>query len=161
MSETELRELIEIASGGAEQCFRRSGRLSPRYHCMLADGGSFVTPAPHDDKDVSVALMRALFQIKHVVKYVFIDEAWILDTSITDAAEAAKLEAWAGKHGIANHPDRREIVMFLAEDLAGRLSAHRFILRQEHGKPKLSPLKFIPAAAAAHGRMVGLLQRGE
>jgi hypothetical protein len=152
----ELREMIVIASSAVEKLFQHRGVIRPMYHCMTADRGIFVTPAPHEDKDTAVALMRALFTVKNVVRYVFIDEAWIVSQK-GDAAEFARLEAWAAKHGVVNHPDRREVVIFLAEDLAGRLSAHRLILRPEHGKPKLSPLKFTEATAAK-GRMVGLLQ---
>jgi hypothetical protein len=157
---SDLREMIEIASDAAEKLFQTRGVIMPMYHCVTADHVHFVAPAPHKDKDIGVAMMRLMFKVKHVVRYVFIDEAWIVDQSHTDAAEGAKLEAYAARHGLANHPDRREIVMFLAEDLAGRLSAHRFILRPEHGKPTLAPLKFISGAAEAHGRMVGLLQQG-
>jgi hypothetical protein len=99
--------------------------------------------------------VRRLFVVKNVVAYVFIDEAWMVDKA---GRKAEGLEAWVMQHGTKNHPDRREIVMFLAEDLTGQMSAHRFILRPEHGKPKLSPLKFIPASAQSHGRMVGLLR---
>ena len=157
---SDLRQMIEAASSAVEKLFKIRGVIRPMYDCMTADGVRFVTPAPHEDKDAAVAMMRALFVIKNVVRYVFIDEAWMLDQK-GDAAEGARLEAWAAKYGVASHPDRREIVMFIAEDLAGRLSAHRFILRPEHGKPRLSPLKFIPAETLAHGRMVGLLLPGD
>jgi hypothetical protein len=153
-----LRQLIEIASVGVDGLFKTRGVIRPMYHCMTAAGVNFVAPAPCEDKDDSIVLMRALFALKNVVRYVFIDEAWIVDKAHVRAAEVANLEAWVAKHGVSNHPDRREVVMFLAEDLAGCLHAHRFILRPEHGKPKLSPLKFITSEAKARGRMIGLLR---
>ena len=154
---TDLKSLIEFASEQAEKIFRRTGRLLPMYHAFKSNGVQFVMPALEQDKDLSVAMTKAAFVLEDVDRYVFIDEAWIVDS--TQSGVTLDIEK-ANRFGISNHPDRREVVMFAAENRRGEMrTAKRFILRPEIGKPKLAPLVIDPVYDHSEGRMVGLLPR--
>ena len=127
------------------------------YHAIAGDK-VFIIPSLHPDKANAVALVKVLFAKHKVDRYVFMDEAWILEAHdrIPSREEMQRIQ----REGLEHHPDRREILMFSAEDRRGnRLMAHRFILRPERGKAKLSPLKVIDwTEGETKGRMVGLLR---
>jgi len=151
----ELTDLIEFASTQAEKIFRLQGVLYPLYHAITTSGETQILNAMDGDKDLSVAMTKAWFAINDVDRYVFIDEAWIVDDR--DGKLGLDVEK-ANRYGISNHPDRREIVMFSAENRKGeKRTARRFILRPEHGKASLSPLVIDPPFDHSEGRMVGLL----
>lgn len=155
----ELQKLISTASESIEKIFRKQGGLAPMYHAVKRNGTALIVPAMSDDKDEGVAMIKALFVIEDVVRYVFIDEAWILgfdESGSNPKPDMARIR----REGLRDHPDRREVVMFAAENLDGDfVAARRFILRPEHGKPSLSPLKpFSGASDGFSGRMVGLLR---
>ena len=151
----DLTSLIKFASVNADKIFRKTGVIHPMYHAITASGQTEIISPDLSDKDTAVALMKALFVLHDIDRYVFIDEAWILDT--TKGGPEIDIEK-VQRHGIRNHPDRREIVMFSAEDRrGGRRTAKQFILRPEIGKPRLSPLEFDPLFDHSEGRMVGLL----
>ncbi|MBT1509352.1 hypothetical protein KIP88_02460 [Bradyrhizobium sp. SRL28] len=151
-----LKALIEFASTQAGKLFRRQGILYPLYHCIRADGETTILNQFDQDKDLSVAMTKAWMHLNDIDTYVFMDEAWILDTTKSGSPEP-DLE-WIKRHGVSKHPDRREVVMFSAENLRGeRLTAKRFILRPEIGKPTLAPLVIDEPFEHSEGRMVGLL----
>jgi hypothetical protein len=154
-AKAELRKLIEIASEAVEKLFKHTGSVGPMYHGFTADT-SFILPAPRTDKDTAVEIVRALFEERKVLRYVFFDEAWIVGAK--EPASLMATMAFAKRHGVRNHPDRREVVMFCAEDQTTTVQAHRYILRPEHGKAKLSPLNWLDAGES-EGRMIGLLRR--
>jgi hypothetical protein len=148
-----LRELIEVASGAAEKTFRATGSFPPTWHMITADGESLFSGPISRDKDVQVAMIKTLMIIRNVVRYVFIDEAWILERKEIDRAEIDR----AYQAGLKNHPDRKEILMFSAEDQsAGMVTAHRDIIRAPGRKARLGPL-VIDNFTESEGRMVGLL----
>jgi hypothetical protein len=152
----DLKSLIEFASTQAEKIFRRAGAISPMYHAIKASGEHAILTPREDDKDVAVAMVKAWFVLNDIDRYVFIDEAWILDTTKGGPPiDMAKVR----REGLRNHPDRREVVMFAAENKRGEmLTAARFILRPEHGKAQLTPLKINDMTGVeSSGRMVGLL----
>jgi hypothetical protein len=153
-----MKSMIEFASAQAEKLFRKDGVIYPIYHCIKKDGETLIVPPLHDSKDVAVAMMKALFVIEKIDRYVFIDEAWMLDAAAS-GVEGIDLER-VRREGVKDHPDRREIVMFSAENRRGEmLTGRRFILRPEHGKPTLSPLHIDPPYDHSEGRMVGLLPK--
>lgn len=152
----ELRDLIEMADNGASKIFDRTGRVLPMYHSIKRDGEHCIFSAPDGDKDTSVYLARAVFELLGVVSYVYINEAWVLERLGVGADIGPSEMRRINREGLSEHPDRIEVLAFLAEDATGRLSAHRQILRPEHGKPKLMPLKFVEVGKA-EGRMVNLL----
>jgi hypothetical protein len=151
-----LRELIVIADDACQKIFRKRKEVLPMYHAIRADGSNFVFPAPPGSKDISVALTRALFENERVIAYVFVDEAWTLHSAI----DAPKLKR-VMKHGIAEHPDRIEIIMFAAEDASGMMMAYRKIIRPAHGEAKLGDRIEFYEDVVMEGRMVGLLPRRE
>lgn len=152
MSLLDLKSLIEFASVQAENIFGKTGELYPMYHCIKADGETRIV---HYDKDLSVGLIKAWFVIENVDRYVFMAESWI----VPDSRGQLRLDVEKiRREGVRNHPERREIVMFSAENIRGEmLTAKRFILRPEIGKPQLAPLKIDEPFEYSGGRMVGLL----
>jgi Exo-beta-1,3-glucanase len=152
-----LRDLLKLASMGAERVFAAKGELLPMWHAETADGVSMLVPAPPtDNKDLAVRLIKALFEERHVVRFVFFDEAWTLRS--TDRAVVDK----AVDHGdLSTHPDRVEVVVFVAEDAeGGALGGRRLIHRAPGKKATLGPLE-IHEYLEAEGRLIGLLpQRG-
>ncbi len=98
---------------------------------------------------------------KDVVRYIYIGETWTLDRMIERSEEAAIL-----RDGLANHPERVEIVQLQGEDdECGQIMGQRRIIRPESGRPYLGPLEmvidlpFMPygATVQSEGRMVGVL----
>jgi hypothetical protein len=161
MSEKQLRDLIAFTSNFCDRQFAAKGMIIPIWHAVTSTGESLIQTAPCDDKDLSVAMIRALFDIRDVVRYVFMDEAWTL-ARMLQPDEQAKIR----REGLANHPDRIEVVMIQGEDRdCGQIMLHRDIIRPAKGRPYLGPLQslddlpFIPhgARVQSEGRMVGLL----
>ncbi len=152
-----LAKLIKTASDSVEKIFHDTGVIYPMYHSITTKGEHSVFPAPTEfrDKDLSVAMVKALFAITDVERFVYFDEAWILESK--ENIDLDKIN----REGLKNHPDRREAVIFSAEARNGEmLTAKRFILRPEVGKAKLSPLKIDDMAGVeSSGRMVGMLRR--
>ncbi len=153
---TDLRSMIRFASDRAETIFRKTGEITGMYHAITKSGEHMVLTQPPGSKDASVAIVKLWMQINDVDRYVYINEAWILEVrSPQPIPDANKLAS----EGVHDHPDRREVVMFSAENRAGGLLlGMRYILRPEMGRPKLSPLKIEDMTSGTNvGRMVGLL----
>ena len=155
----DLKELIKFVSPLAEKIFRQTGQLQPMWHAVTALDQTLIIPQPAADKNLAAALIRLEFKVRNVDHYVFMSEAWILNATKSDIS-ARDLRAIASE-GLAEHPDRREIIMFSAENSRGEtLTALRYILRPEHGRAKLSPLTIDDMAGVkSEGRLVGLLER--
>jgi hypothetical protein len=153
-----MRAFVETISKTIEKLFDRQGLILPMYHVIERDGTVSVLPAPARDKDASVALVRAFFEICRPQRYLFVDEAW---TVMATDADIAQLEAYVQRVGsLKDHPQRIEVVMFQVEDRdEGQLTASRRIVRPAKGKPRLGPLEFDDGPSSSEGRMVGLLPR--
>lgn len=150
----DLRTLIEMSSRLIEKIFYDRGEIQPMYHCFYADGRVGITPAPVADKATAMIIMREFFELEEIVKYLFISEAWtLLENKDVDLD-------YIRKYGIADHPNRREVILFVAEDQTAMLMASRAIKRSTTGKATLGPLDF-KEHTKAEGRMVGLLPRGD
>lgn len=155
---TDLKDLIQFASAQVEKIFRKTGEILPMYHAIKSTGETMIITPPHDcSKDMAVALVKAAFVLEDVDRYVFLDEAWALDNRKGNLPPIDIDKA--NREGLEHHPDRREIIMFAAENRRGQmLTGSRFILRPEHGKAKLTPLKIDDMTRVqSEGRMVGLL----
>ena len=155
---TDLKDLIQFASAQVEKIFRKTGEILPMYHAIKSTGETMIITPPHDcSKDMAVALTKAAFALENVDRYVFLTEAWILDNR--KGGPPIDVDK-AKREGLANHPDRREVIMLAAENRRGEIqTATRFILRPEHGKAKLAPLRIddMTNMTSSEGRMVGLL----
>ena len=150
----QLADMIHRVSEAVEDIFRNTGEIRPMYEAVKPDGERMVVRVPGYDKDLDVALIKAFFAIENIDRYVYVAEAWTLETKMDIDVEQVQRE------GVRNHPDRREAVMFMAESRdGGILSARRYILRPEHGKAKLAPLHINDLTnAESSGRIVGLLK---
>jgi hypothetical protein len=154
-----LKALIEFASQKSEDIFRKTGGLLPMYHAICEDKSHRIILQPDTDtKDEAVEIVKAAFAMLRVDRYCFMSEAWLL-VGDPVKVDLAKIE----REGLEWHPDRREVVSFLAENRRGeRLTGCRFILRPEHGKATLSPLRLDKMEnLTTEGRMVGLLLQRE
>lgn len=150
----QLELMFKTANKFVEKHFRAAGEILPMYHAERRNGEHMILPAPPGPKDQAMILVRAFFELHDIVRYIFIDEAWIVIGRGDDPRLDLNTKA-------STHPDRREIVMFSAEDETGQYLGRRFILRPEHGPAKLSPLTMAEAGGTLQGRMIGLLpQRG-
>lgn len=161
MSEMDLRQMIESASGWAEKQFARKGEVLPMWHAMKSNGEHIIIPAPPTDKDTSATIMRALFELHDVVRCLFIDEAWVFDGVGKGHEENERVMKWIKEHdGISGFPGRVEVVTFAGEDeAAGSMQAHRRIIRGQ-GKPRLAPLAYLDMTGVrSEGRLVGMLPR--
>jgi hypothetical protein len=129
--------------------------VAPLWFGITATGESFDLEPPHPDKDFSVAMIRAYFALRNVVRYIYICEAWTVQRPLSDDEVT-----WIATHGgVAAHPDRIEVVMISGEDRdAGLLTAQRRIIRPPRGRAYLSPLEMHDQTIIqSSGRMVGLL----
>ena len=153
---TDLRKQVERLSRAAERNFDKHGQLTPVWFAVTATGEVFTLDKMLPDKDVQAQLVRMIFQEKDVVSYVFIDEAWVVNAS---AAEADSVTNLAATVGLEFHPDRREVVVFHAEDAVNSLSYHRDIIRPPGARAYLGPLILHDDISQSEGRFVGLLPR--
>jgi hypothetical protein len=148
--------MIERASRTAEHEFAKRGFLTPAWVAIDKQGTVHAFPSSGHSKDLDVLIIRATFTALEVIRYVFVDEAWMLDRSMSDITKAELVEI--GKHGLRDHPERKEIVMLSGEDHdAGQLTARRDIVRPPVGRPYLGPLIIDDGIKQSEGRMVGLL----
>ena len=148
--ENDLKSLITFASEQVEEIFYHIGMVAPMYHAIKENGEILVFMMPDVSKDEAVDIVRFILDANRVESYVFIGEAWMLHT----------LDVPVDVTGLSRHPDSREAVMFSAENTRGEaLTASRYILRPEHGRATLTPLKFNKSVGHSEGRMVGLLKR--
>lgn len=159
-----LQEFIVGCSYTAAKVFQLRGKLSPMWHAITRDGQHLMVPSPHPDKDAAVTLMRALFELRDVVRYVLINEAWTVEVEQRwPGEEVEALNERSRQLGgiLADHPDRVEVLMLIGEDeTAGLCTARRVIHRPPNAKPYLGPLE-IDEFEVSEGRLVGLLpQRG-
>ena len=152
-----LRQMIVMGSKVIEKVFDELGCINPMYDLITENGDKEVWPAPPtDDKDLAVRIVRETMRKRKVIQYLFIDEAWILHTHDETDIEFARTI------GLQHHTDRREVIMFSAENLEGEmLTAKRYILRSDipGAKASLSPLEIDDMTdVISSGRMVGLLR---
>lgn len=162
MSERDLRLMLEQASGFCERLFAKKREIAPMWHAVTSAGETIIEPHPTMlSKDMGAAVMRAFFDFKDVVRYVYVGEAWTLKRIIRPDEQQAIF-----RKGIADHPERVEVVQIMGEDQeCGHVLLTRDIIRPQRGAPYLGPLRslddlpFIPhnAHTQAEGRMIGML----
>jgi hypothetical protein len=149
-----LQKLFDIAAANAARMFLESDNheVLPMWHAVLGNDehALIATPWSNDEeKQITVNGLRQLFAAEHVKRFAFIVEAWT-------AQAKSEREVRDGPRP-SEHPDRREVLMIHAEDRDGsQIMGQYYILRPEHGPPKLSPLVVMPYDQMT-GRMMGLL----
>jgi hypothetical protein len=150
--EGELSHLIKTGAKFADDWFARTGVLSPMYHAITESGEHLLIGNMPPDKDMALAYLRELFAERLVVRYLYMDEAWIRKA---EGISPAELEA-IGRRGVKNDPLRIEVVIFIAEDRQRCVIGQQAITRARGEKPKLGPLE-IDQPQSMSGRMIGLL----
>jgi hypothetical protein len=163
-----LEALLRRMSRIAEQAFDHDGEIDSTWVVESASGeqqmivSPIVAPnalAAHEYKDWLDAKMREMLRDLDVVRYAKAVECWTLDDlferNLTEE-QAGLLYAALG-YTLANHPDRREVVLIEAEDGTEFLTASREIIRPPHGKPYLGKLGAIERPTGVSGRFLGLL----
>jgi hypothetical protein len=153
----ELRAMIERASVWAGEHFDQHGEISGMWHAVCEDGQQFAIDHPRGSKDFAADMVRVLFRAAHVIRCIYIDEAWIAHIGV-DELDAIERRLAAGG-SLETQPGRQEMVIFSGEDEYGALTAHRSIERPADGKPYLGPLTIDPPSSEARGRLVGVLPR--
>jgi hypothetical protein len=149
-----LQELFDHAAENAARLFNESDdhEVLPMWHAVQDDGEHMLIATPWRDdaeKEIAMEMLRDVFRQHRVKRFVFIVEAWI-------ARVGTMAEVNEGPRP-SEHPDRREVLMISGEDRDGsQIMGVYYILRPEHGPPKLSPLEVKPYDHTT-GRMVGLL----
>jgi hypothetical protein len=154
---TKLQELFDIATENAAKVFNESDEheVLPMWHAVAGNDEHILIATPWNsdkEKDIVVKGLRQMFAAKQVKRFAFIVEAWVASISQSGITP----NTYAGPRP-SEHPDRREVLMINAEDRDGsQIMGWYYILRPEHGPPKLSPLEVKPYDQFT-GRMVGLL----
>jgi hypothetical protein len=151
------KNLIETMSELSGRYFAISGAIRPMYQAFTADGKSFFMMAPRFPKDQAIKIVKAIFAEKKIVSYVFVDEAWMVAASAKNADVTR--EVMAAK-SVSEHPDRREVVLMIAEGPDGTWQGVRDIVRKDGMKPTLGPLESYPVECG-EGRYYGLLPMPE
>jgi hypothetical protein len=162
VSEQELRRMLDYASEFCERQFAKKGEIAPMWHAVTVDGQKIIEPHPtYLGKDMAAAMIRSFFDLRDVIRYVYIGEAWTLNRMIQPEEQEEIF-----RKGLSEHPDRVEVVQIQGEDHQyGQIVASRDIIRPERGKPYLGPLTMVNdlphiprgATVQSEGRMVGML----
>lgn len=153
-----LEQLVKENAEFAAHTFKLTGELVPMWIAECEDGSVLPIMVPMTDKAMVIRAIRAIFKEKRVKRYVFMTEAWTLVAKDRTPKEAEEMQRYAENHSLANHPDRREIIMVTGEDRENSIMGQMFILRPEHGKPTVSPFEIL-TMGKLEGRMTGLLPK--
>lgn len=155
-----LEQFMREASDRVESIFAIRGELVAMVDAVDRNGERHIIalPIPEGGKDRAIALLRAELELRDIVRFVLMTEAWAVHAKPDAVEHATKL---ANESRLEEHPDRVEIVAFTAEDeKEGVLVGRRLIIRGAV-RPHLGPLEIDnPTEITEHaGRMIGLLPR--
>jgi hypothetical protein len=156
-----LDAFIRRASRMAEQVFNEDGVIDMFWLLEKANGEqlTLVTPVYADAghagplKDVIAHAVREFCHEHDVRRYVQIAEVWTLKEPCN--AREAMLQFGS----LANHPQRREIVMLCGDDGREHVTATRNIVRPSTGRPYLEKLGAIDRWDGIEPRWLDLLPR--
>jgi hypothetical protein len=127
-----LREFVEKTDEAIQDHFKITGMVTPTFVVQTAAGELMMVPSPPFGKDESAKLMRLIMERLGVTRFVFVDEAWAVNTDNREAAEAAIRK----NDSLENFEGRMEIVVYMAEDdTEGGILAKREIIRGEGSAP--------------------------
>jgi hypothetical protein len=147
-----LEALVHRASRKAEKMFNKHGGFDMFWLVdSQIDGQGFIlSPVIEQEQESGEVAqrIRTLFRDRRVWRYVQVTEAWTLNDP-NDAVPAGTL---------ANHPDRKEIVMLNASDGRESIVGIREIVRPERGKPYLAKLEIMPSGCEQFGRFSDMLK---
>lgn len=150
--QTPLEKLFNFGAESAKHLFERFGEIYPSW-IGVSKKGSHIPFIVKDmsNKDNVSADVKRFIKDKNIVRYVSMLECWIYE------GKEVPREFLEGK-SLEGNPDRREAIHILAEDNEGNtISGCFYILRPEHDKPKLSPIKMHDNTdSTTHGRFVDM-----
>jgi hypothetical protein len=150
---SELRAIIDNASSAVESIFAVDGELMPMWHLVTADGEYIMASPGGMEKDLATEAIRAIIKEKNIVRYIFIDEAWVVQSTVKDEALKKIMDEGSS---LAEHPGRREFVIFCAEERnGGFILGRREILREQDKPPTLGQIEFADEGEFS-GRFVGM-----
>ena len=146
-----LRKLFDFGAETANHMFKHQGYLVPMWIGVNKKGSHIpLLVSDMSDKDKVAEIVRAFLRKQGITLYVSLLECW------TYEGKEIPPEIHEGK-SLEHNPDRREAIAIIAEDNDGNvISGRYYILRPEHGKPKLSPLKIESEVTKTEGRFVGM-----
>lgn len=130
-----LEDLMVFASEQMAVRFKHVGRIYPMWHAESATDSFIISTDANQDKDLVTEAIAAFFRERNVIRFIFIDEAWIVDRKPED------LQKLMLAGGVSAQPDRREIVMIHGEDATTAKVRVRDIIRPKKGKARLGPLQ--------------------
>jgi hypothetical protein len=148
-----LDAILRRASKIAETTFDKRGEITPFWLLETSTGKQEMAVSPyivppdvpaHGAKLKIAEGMREFFREHDVVRYAHAAEAWSVDD-----------ETYQGP--IAEHPNRKEVVILTADDGNEHLSAFCDIIRPPHGKPYLGKLSEIARTKRPQGRLTNLI----
>lgn len=146
---TPLRRLFTFGAETAIHLFNKQGYLEPMWIGVNRRGSHVPLLVTNmSDKNNVSKIIRDFLKKQGITRYVSMVECW------TYEGKEIPQEILNGK-SLEHNPDRREAIAIIAEDNEGNTISGRFyILRPEHGKPKLSPLKVDAKQTTTEGRFV-------
>lgn len=154
-----LDDLFKHGQEAAEYLFKIQGEIQPMWICETESGQMFpiaVEMPDRDKRDITIRALKDTFKRNNVVRYVSLLEAW----SVAVPSYADFHKGYSGS--LADHEDRREVILIQAEDKKGEVRYGLFyILRPENAKPKLSPFKTTDSTDKNEGRFTHLLKPEE
>jgi hypothetical protein len=162
-----LDALLRRVSRMAEHVFDKHGDIDPIWLVENASGeqhgivSPVVSPSPlaaAAEKDRIADKLREHFAENDIVRYARAVESW---TVAFGAEEQIDLRYAAMGYTLANHPDRREVILIEANDGSEFLTAFRDIIRPAHGRPNLGKLGAIERLNHIEGRWLNLLPSKE
>jgi hypothetical protein len=172
-------ELIDVSSKSVTDLFASTGEFHMLWHAITANDAPLLLPqgtvvnfveevvgGEEALKDLPRAMfsklaarvVQSIFEKFNVKMYVMVDEAWTIDDELTASMTRAQFE-WIRENGVSKFPGAHEVIVYSAEDYAGRTVAQQVINRVEGGKPTLGPLTYLPVEKTMHvgGQAFGLL----
>jgi hypothetical protein len=144
-----LDKLFHFGAETASHMFEKLGYLEPMWVAVNKKGSHVpLLIADMSNKDRVAEAVQAFLKREGATRYVSMLECWTLE----GRGKEIPKEIRNGK-SLEHNPDRREAITIFAEDNEGNhMMGLLYILRPEHGKPKLSPLKIQGEMTETGGR---------
>lgn len=154
---TTLTEFLDAQCETAKSIFRDRGQVHPMWIIEAKSGECFIVPTSWEndaEKDRVVNTIRSFLKVVDAPRYAFVTEAWILQA----VSKKDVNDAYKKYNSLEHHPDRREVLMVTVEDRKEAIMRSFYILRPEHGSPKLSPAEDM-TSNKSEGRFANLLPK--
>lgn len=151
------KEMLDHLAEFAKKTFANEGQVLPMWVLVARVPERQIVPilAPFsckEEKDAAVHFVREKAKEINADLVGFMAEAWTVSVQKDTYVKGSIVPS--------EHEDRREVINIYSEDKSGHtLAGFFYILRPEHGKPKLSPFKSLGDDAGMAGRFANILER--